>query len=223
MDLFNLFLDFLYPKYCLLCLKPGAYVCAECFESLEYLHTPICPVCKGVLRSKKYFIHKVCKKHSYLDGLFAVVVYDKKARRILKEAKYHFAYQILLEVAKVMKPIYSNMPVRIDYTCPIPLNNSRLNWRGFNQALILAKNLNWKAKELLRREGTNIAQVKLKRKDRLKNLHSSFKKLEGIDVVNKNIILIDDVCTTGATLEEGARELKIHGAKRVYALVFAKD
>jgi len=223
MNIMSIFQEIFYPKYCFFCFKKGRHICSRCLNKFVYYDKPSCPICKGVLRSKKCFIHKICMRHSYLDGLFTVVHYDERAKTVLKEAKYHFAYNVLDEIAKTMKIQYNNFPFAVDYAVPVPLSKARQNWRGFNQAEILARKINWRSREILQKEKHTIAQAKLHRSKRLLNLRSSFKLLQHVEVQNKTIVIIDDVCTTGATLQECAKVLKNSGAKKVFALVFAKD
>ena len=223
MGVLSLLLSTFYPTYCFLCLKKGSFICSACLIGLEFYQKPCCPVCKGVLRSKCKFIHTICKKHSYLDGLFPVVHYDKKAKLILKEAKYHFVSKALGDIAYLMKNKYSNFPFAVDYVVPVPLSRERLNWRGYNQAGILAKIINWQSKNVLKKETHTHAQAKLKRWERLGNLKNSFCIDKNFDVKGKVIVLVDDVTTTQATLQECACVLKNAGAKNVYGLVWAKD
>jgi ComF family protein len=223
MRLLEIFLDYLYPKYCLLCLKEGKYICNECKSKLSFIDYPCCPVCKGVLRSKNYFIHMVCKKHSSLDGLFSLLRYDEKTKLILSEAKFKFAKEILKEIGIMLKPLYSSLPFKVDYLVPVPLNIERLNYRGFNQSEIIAKELNWKYKNILIRTKITKPQAKSNRAERLNNLRDAFMVDNKYKLENKTIVLVDDVYTTGATLMECAKTLKLHKAKKVYALVWAKD
>ena len=89
--------------------------------------------------------------------------------------------------------------------------------------MILCKHISWKSQEVLQRIRETTAQAKLHRSQRIRNLCQTIGLMPGIKVEGKTIVLVDDVCTTGATLQECARVLKDHGAKRVYALVWAKD
>jgi ComF family protein len=151
------------------------------------------------------------------------VHYDKRAKVVLKEAKYHFAYKVLFEIAGLMKPVYSNLPFAVDYIVPVPLSTQRQNWRGFNQSKILAQKLNWQVKEFLQKSKHTTAQARLHRSDRLKNPGESFSLVKNANVKGKTIILVDDVYTTGATLQECAKVLKQNGAGKVFAMVWAKD
>jgi len=223
MRLLDKILDIFYPKYCLLCLKRGMYICSKCRAKLQYIGGACCPVCSGIIRSKKYFIHTVCKRHSNLDGLFPLLKYDEKSKLILGEAKFKYTKEILIEMASMLKPIYSSLPLRIDYIVPVPLSIERTNFRGFNQSETLAKGISWKYQNILSRWKNTISQTKYKRVERLKNLENSFAIKKGFDIRNKNIVLIDDVYTTGSTIQECAKVLKTYGANKVIAIVWAKD
>lgn len=219
----ELFLNLVYPKYCLLCLQKGDYICDNCKKKFTYFEKPICPVCLGVLRSKNYFIHKICRIHSPLDGLFPLIQYDEIARLILTEAKYKFGKEILYEIAKMLKCTYSNLPFSIDYLVPVPMNKIKFEKRGFNQAEVIAQKINRNYKNVLIKINSTTSQASLNRNKRLLNLKNSFLVNKNFNVQNKNIVLIDDVSTTGATLFECAKVLKLDGAKRVYAITWAKD
>ncbi len=111
---------------------------------------------------------------------------------------------------------------------PVPLHPRRLNWRGFNQSELLAKDLadtfqTEMASDVIERSGNAAPQADIKeREERLKNLNGIFKVKNGIKIVGREILLIDDVCTTGATLNECAKVLKANGATKVVALVIAR-
>ena len=110
---------------------------------------------------------------------------------------------------------------------PIPLHTSRQRWRGFNQAEILCQSLNENLGlaciNVLVRCKITKTQKDLKKEGRLKNVANAFKLKPGADVHNKNIILVDDVTTTGATLQDAAGVLKRNGAAKVICLTVARD
>jgi ComF family protein len=122
---------------------------------------------------------------------------------------------------------YYDLPMRyIDYIVPVPLHKSRLREREFNQAALLARHiaddLNITALEgLLKRHRPTRAQVDLERSDRLENVKGSFCVEPKHDLRGKNILLIDDVLTTGATSSEAASALKAAGAGIVFVLTLA--
>jgi ComF family protein len=114
------------------------------------------------------------------------------------------------------------------FLVPVPLHRRRYNWRGFNQARLLSRPLEerfgLKAREdlLLRRRHTKPQSTTLSGAERRKNIHGAFLCPRPKGIVGKDFILVDDVCTTSATLDECARELKRCGARRVWGLVVAR-
>ncbi len=126
----------------------------------------------------------------------------------------------------VSAPLAEDALLQADVLIPIPLSQQRLSQRGFNQSLILAHHLSrakTQSQTLLRMIDTP-AQSSLKRSQRLTNLAGAFAlaPLMALQVRGKNILLIDDVLTSGATLNFAARVLKQAGAAHVGALVLAK-
>jgi ComF family protein len=111
---------------------------------------------------------------------------------------------------------------------PVPLHPRRLNWRGFNQSELFAKELAdafqmEMADDVIERTVNTIPQVDIKeREQRLKNLSGIFKILNREKIIGREVLLVDDVCTTGATLNECAKILKANGASKVVALVIAR-
>lgn len=114
-----------------------------------------------------------------------------------------------------------------EYIVPVPIHKSRLKQRGFNQSLLLGRGLsarcNIPCEELLVRKLKTKSQTSLGKKERLENIKEAFELAKGANVRRKAIILIDDVCTTGATLEECARVLKAAGAREVLAITALRE
>ena len=104
---------------------------------------------------------------------------------------------------------------------PVPLHPKREKWRGFNQSFELIKNLDWQIVPAIKRTRNTKPQAELARYERLENLNGAFTVHPSAlpKLLNKKIILVDDVCTTGTTLSECARVLKGAGVKEVYAVV----
>lgn len=231
-------LDFLFPKTCLLCNKEGKLLCLNCFKTLKP-KDPSCPKC-----SKKNELGQFCsdcKKDFALNGvLVAGDLSNINLEKIIKLYKYHFIKDLGETLAGFMynflknnilaNPILKHESSKYldlnDYLIiPIPLSNKRLKWRGFNQSEILAQHL---AKKLqlpisleLKRIKHRTAQAKLDQRERQSNLQDCF-LWTGKSLAQKNILLIDDICTTGSTLNEAAKELKKHQAGAIWGLVLAK-
>jgi ComF family protein len=108
-----------------------------------------------------------------------------------------------------------------------PISKERLNWRGFNQAELLAKNvstgLGLTCTNLLYKENNTIAQVGHSRRERIANVKDKIKYIGGSEVANRKVLIIDDVYTTGATLDECAKVLRKAGYREVWGLVLSRD
>lgn len=176
-----------------------------------------------------------CRKENSIDYLFIVADYkQKEVEKTIQAFKYKFISDLAAPLSqlaiKYLKssfrkkavPIFEQSPVLV----PVPLHKRRENWRGFNQAAMLAEEIGKSlllevSVQALEKRKPTAAQAEIEDKEiRLSNLGGAFissRRLEG-----KAILLIDDVCTTGATLNECARVLKQNGAGKVAALVIAR-
>lgn len=219
MYILDTILNIVFPVNCVSCGKDGSELCKDCllnpppalresanwiFPLFDYRHSSI----KKSIWLLKY------KNRKRLAGVFAEVLYDK----ITEE----------LSELSMMKNFRN--PILI----PIPLSAKRLKERGYNQTELICKklieidiknkfinNLKLERNVLVKTKETE-HQVKIKdRRDRLKNLANSFSVKNSEFIKNKNIILIDDVLTTGATLTEAKKTLKQFGAKKVIAFTIA--
>jgi ComF family protein len=103
----------------------------------------------------------------------------------------------------------------------VPLHKEREKWRGFNQAKKIALGLSWNTKDVLARVRMTKAQAQLGREDRLVNVKDAFQVVLPAQVKDKIIVLVDDVFTTGSTLENCALVLKSNGAKKIFAFTWA--
>jgi len=228
----NLLLDLIFPIECLNCRQEGDYFCNSCFRELKF--------------NNKEYLEKALKniKAPYLDKIYIAGDYeDKSLKKLITKYKYNFLKPLGNVLAKFLISFWDleiketetlnfkiSKPQKNYIVIPIPLSKKRLDWRGFNQAEIIAREFSEHFKyELnldLKRIKYKKPQAELSEKERLNNLKSAFSYLS--DKNNKNIldgntiILVDDVATTGATLNEAARTLKEAGATEIYGLVIAK-
>ena len=221
-------LDFLYPKRCVGCKKTGNYLCASCL-SLAKLHFPqVCPICeKSAIDGST---HPRCKKTTSPDGLFAIYSYEGNIRKLITKLKYQYisdiAKTLSTEAIKILKksPFLTKNKLTL---VPVPLYWTRKNWRGFNQAeeigRIISRGMDWQAANLLIRKKSTKFQVGLTEKERQKNIKNAFIASPDIQMSrHPNILLFDDVWTTGATMLEAARVLKRAGADKVWCLTLAR-
>jgi len=235
-------LNFLFPKKCLSCGKLGKYICSDCGVFLLRNEQLICPVCRK--NSFDGATHKKCEGRYSLDGFFCFWQYKGLVRHLIKNLKYRLVKDEVEEVGSLLierlrfgkKDEHFLTFLRFLQTKPIivavPLHKFRENWRGFNQAGLLGR-------ELARRLGLKFSdrvllrvkdirpQVELKGKAREKNIKGIFDlnlriKNKGKVLSGRTFLLIDDVWTTGSTLRECGKVLKRAGAGKVWALTLAR-
>lgn len=217
-------IDLLFPKRCVSCGRLGQYFCDSCTKMIQIIlsREAICPMCgRPALDGRT---HPRCQMLSGLDGLTSFFRYNGVVRKGIKAIKYRLTYDIASAfvhlIPESLLPSYKSHNL-----IPIPLHVSRLRERGFNQAEVLGMHICRRlqipmATDVLLRKRRTIPQVEMKdREKRLKNMASVF-------TVNKppakNIVLFDDVFTTGATMRSAADVLKRAGATYVWAVTMAR-
>jgi ComF family protein len=214
----------LLPRDCVLCLAPSGdeLLCASCAASLPRLSAERCPVC--ALPTTASNICGAClKKVPHFDATQAVFRYEFPVDRLIQSLKYSHRLASAdffgHELARIATPL------RPDLILPVPLAAPRLAERGFNQALEIARPL---ARSLdvpleishIHRRRDTTPQAGLPWKERAKNIRHAFECQ--LDLTGKRLLVVDDVMTTGATLDEVARLLKAHGAAYVENRVLAR-
>ncbi len=233
----NFILDLFFPISCLGCnisknksRNPEGYLCLDCFRKIEINNWAFCPKC-----NKKLISLEPCKTHKNnpLKILGAATNYENAlVKKIILEYKYNFIEPLANPLTEILKKYYlavfdQQLTSKKPLVTFIPLYPARYRWRGFNQAEILAKkfasDLNLEFDKTLKRKKFKKPQMKIKSyQARFENIKNSFEIIDARKIKNKEIILIDDISTTGATLMEGAKILKQNGAKKIYGLVIAK-
>lgn len=223
-SLMSLILDLLFPKYCVGCKKIGSYLCPNCEEKLELISVQNCPVCGH--KSLTGITHPSCKNKNSLDGATSIFNYKFPIKEAIHQIKYRFVKdQIQLFTSLVLKYLPQSFP-NFDLIIPIPLHPKKLKERGFNQseeiAKILSQNLTipFLANTLVRTKYTK-PQFNLKSQERLENIKNAFAVKNPQKLINKKILLIDDVATTYSTLNEAANILKKSGAAFIWSLTLA--
>lgn len=232
---FNWLLELVFPYRCLVCGKylDKKYLCSKCFNALPVKRQSECVGCKQPTPDGRTCAF--CKEQNPLDQLLIVSDYgDPNVAAVIKRMKYGFIKDLLDPLheltrkylnqrAKNGKSFLTGDPLPV----PVPLHYRRENWRGFNQAQILAEKLantyQIKYVAALARTTHREPQAEIEnREKRLENARGLYACVAAGVVAGRNIVLIDDVCTTGATLNECARVLKDSGARSVSALVLAR-
>lgn len=160
--------------------------------------------------------------HENIDGITLVATYQWPFSTALPQLKFHQSIQHAKWLGQLLSEQLEHLAWRnIDCICPVPLHRERLASRGFNQAELLCRFLSvtQPIKHLLIRRKSTQAQTRLTRRDRLNNLKNAFYCPH--DLTGKSIVLIDDVITTGTTVNEAAKELKRQGATAVFVAAVA--
>lgn len=220
-------LNKIFPPKCLFCGSVGSVFCENCLSGCRLVKYQKCIACDKP--SPNGLTHNYCKRSYRPTQSISIYEYSGKIRECIKKSKYNsrqfFALKILAREALGLS--YEWAESFKDFVCvPIPLSKSRYLERGFNQAFIIAKILakGWKIpvndSVLLRIRGTK-AQHLINREERFKNISGSFKAPQEL-VAGKKFLLIDDICTTGATLREASKALYQAGAKEVKCFTLSK-
>ena len=227
----ELVLDILFPPLCLSCQnilpkQSDKTICGECLSKIQIHTTLFCPICRLRLADNKKVCHKETK---YL--LAAATNYNNE---VVKNLIHYFKYKSWSKLQKPLGDILLrylqilNLQLENYLIIPIPLSRDRQKERGFNQSLLLAKLVadNYQCglidNALKRIKNTKI-QAELKDfEDRRQNVENCFSIDRPELIKDKNIILVDDVYTSGATINEAAKILRAHGARKIIALVVAK-
>lgn len=231
-ELHKRMLEWIYPRRCPICeqivLPKGGLICEECYQDLPFVQEPYCMKCgKPVEQEEQEYCFDCQKrKFSYEYG-YGMWVYDKKMQRSIAAFKYKHKKEYADFYVMELFRNYENRirQMQVDLIVPVPMYQSKKRIRGYNQAELLAeglgKNLGIEVDTtLLIRTKNTVAQKKLNDQERFRNLSGAFaintkKKYEYTD---KHILLIDDIYTTGSTIEVCTKVLQSIGANKVYYL-----
>lgn len=225
--IYNFILDILFPKFCINCGLEKDYLCYDCFFLIEILEKQHCPFCNKP-NSKTC---PECKKTKSLDGLFCAASYDNFiVKKIISQFKYEPFIKDLAKTISFLIIIHLLRSNRINsfsgfFLAPVPLYKSKIRRRGFNQSEEIAKELSKilnipVLKSALKRIKNTAPQVNLDKEKRQENIKGAFLCTD--NVKDKKMLLVDDVFTTGSTMEECAKILKENRAKEVWGITLAK-
>jgi len=229
------FLDFIFPPVCLSCNKFGDFICIKCQKQMSKLDDFICPTCLRVCLDGKQ--HSKCKGN--INGLISCWNYEKTTQKVIKEIKYRFYYASIKPLIKLFlqqrqkSPAFEIFIKKKPLLIPVPLHPKRLKYRGFNQADLIVKELAkvWNldlSNKILFRTKFSKPQAELSKKERLDNTKNMFAtnpkllKISDKPLKDKNIILVDDVWTTGSTAQACAGVLKKLGVAKIWTVTLAR-
>lgn len=218
-------LDLLFPPQCIGCRRPGTWLCADCVSSLPYITTSTCRRC-GVPISEGPLCERCHRNPPRLDRIGSVFLFEGPIRRAVHRLKYRNARALANPLGASMADWWREHPIEADAIVPVPLHADRLRQRGYNQAALLARELERRTglplrEDILIRVRSTRPQMELDAEARQRNMVGAFSCPNG-QAKGQSILLIDDVCTTGATLEACADALRAGGASAVSALTLAR-
>jgi ComF family protein len=229
------FFDLLYPRTCPSCgtvlSEPGISICQSCRASFAKLSSPFCTRCGApVLRSNTEGCDECIEGKTYYNAhrsLFSF--YDDKVRECLHTLKFSFQSHLAADLGEMLSEAFANLckTKNIDAIVPVPLHRSRLRSREFNQSTLLAKALSRDTgisirEDLLKKAKRTKPQSSLNLEERKKNPVGVFKLTGAESVAGMRLAVIDDIYTTGTTVNQAAYTLKEGGARYILALTVAR-
>ncbi len=221
--LYRSLIDLLFPPRCVTCGHLGGWFCSACQATIEKIHPPICARCgRRLERPTCPFCAEIALR---IDGTRAVAFFEGALRQAIHAFKYQKRVELATIFAALIDDYLREHPIPFDVLVPVPLHADRESARGYNQALLLARELQARRgyavwDDALARVRATRAQMELDAAERRENVRAAF--AADARVRNRQILLVDDVCTTGATMDACSVALKQQGAKSVWGLAIAR-
>ena len=223
----NEVIKLIFPAVCISCGKFGDFICVDCEKKLSRLLPPICQRC-GKPESSAQYCPECWRKQSDLSGIRSVFIFEGIIRTAVHELKYYHLRAISSLLGEYMAIYYRDNALSCDYLIPVPLHPKRFGQRGYNQSELLTA----KMSEITGVPMLNDAIVRVidnepqartvsveERRHNVENVFSCKNSL----VRGKEVMIVDDVCTSGATLEACAKSLIGGGAKKAFGITLARE
>ncbi len=224
----ELFADILFPSRCAGCGRPVSsqmnFLCSSCARAIPFLDRS-CPVCSGP--EPENGTCTVCSgRRWYLDTNITVAAYSGIMKNLLRELKFGKVRRLHAVLGALACDELSARGVSADLITWVPMNAKKLRHRGFNQSELIARAVSKKTgipsrRLLSERSGTG-KQRELGLRDRFINILGRYEAAPGARLAGQSVLLVDDIFTTGATINECARQLMNAGARSVISLTMAR-
>jgi ComF family protein len=234
--LYDSILTLIYPQACQICQKSvekqaDGFVCAECWQNTQIFtgNETLCHKCGAFLNDSPSNFETFCRRcdEDFYDFAKAIGGYENALLTSIIQLK-HTPF-VPARLANLLCEAFQNSDFQaVNLLIPVPLSKKRLSERGFNQAELLAQSLSKQTgltldkTSLKRRIHTEKSRRGMDRKSRMESVKNAFEAFSPRLIDGKNILLIDDVFTTGATVSYCAKSLKKAGAEKVYVLTAAR-
>lgn len=221
-------IDILFPPRCVGCGEWGKYWCERCLQNVEIIQEPFCKICGEPLSIEEG--EQVCRSCQTSPPAFRTLrswaVFGDDVQQALHQLKYRKNIFLGRKLGEVLHGMLQVNPWNVDLVAPVPLGTKRKKQRGYNQAMLIARPLARLAGvpvsgTALQRVRETRTQVGLSIQERKRNVAGAFKADPG-QVAGKTILVVDDVTTTGSTLNACASALRKEGAAEVHGLTFAR-
>jgi len=220
-------LDLLFPQWCIGCGREGAYICERCRTSLVRIVLPICPGC-GRPQPSGILCPGCVSGQADIDGIRSPFRFEGMIQQAVYQLKYQNLRALAAPLARLIYDYLTTNPVPGEVLVPVPLHGKRLRERGYNQSHLLARELGklnhlTVVDDCLVRQRPTPPQARTANvEQRKQNVADAFvgsdRRLRG-----KEVLLIDDVATSGATLNAAAAALKKAGVASVWGLTLARE
>jgi ComF family protein len=220
-------LDVLFPPRCVACGGQGSFLCRACRETMPRALPPRCPLCWQPERRGE-MCGRCAQARLAFAGARSLYLYEGAVREAVHGLKYNHLSALARPMAEVMAGYLEAEALPVDLVVPVPLFGRRQRLRGYNQSALLARELSrlgglpLAERGLARRRDTPPQARSVDAEARRRNVAGAFaadrRRVEG-----RRVLIIDDVMTTGATLDACAQALRQAGAASVWALTFARE
>ena len=230
-ETFGYLQDIIYPPRCAVCghaCKEVGMVCGKCRNVFSLVRQPVCLKCgKQISLPEKEYCYDCLKKRFHYVRGFPVFNNDENVKRSISQFKYHNKKEYAVYYARSIYARFGDeiKRTRASYLVPVPIHKSRLKKRGYNQAKVLCDELSKLTgipvlDGFLIRNKKTLPQKELNDLERLKNLSQAFETIKSNDIINKEgietVMLVDDIYTTGSTIEACTLALMKAGVKQVF-------
>ena len=220
-------LNLLFPQRCIGCGKEGSFLCYSCRRSLARIMPPLCPRC-GRPQPSGILCSSCVSWRAEIDGIRSPFHFDGVMRQAIYQLKYRNLRALAAPLAQMLNDYLITNPMPGEVLVPVPLHRKRLRERGYNQSNLLARELGKLTNlpvvdDCLIRQRPTLPQARTSTVDeRQRNVADAF-ACYNQRLRDKQVLLIDDVATSGATLNACAAALKAAGVTSVWGLALARE
>lgn len=220
---FDFVLDVLFPKKCVVCGKLDQLFCDPCRQKILFLKQQNCPFCLRLMPRGR--VCPSCRRASSLTGVLVMAHFEEPLKTVIYGYKYNFLKALREDLADLAWPYLTDLGDNFLLTF-VPSDKKRQAWRGYNQAQELAEMLGKRIgapfEQTLIRKKFETPQTALTKKERFQNVEGAFDAVGKVSLRGKKIVIVDDLVTSGATLNACAKELRKQGAREVWGFALAR-